>query len=257
LQSKTNERRRFEIQARRLLDSDGSIEGIVGIGRDITARELNEERLQVAQRVLRHNLRNDLNAIQGWTEILRRDDEAHRDEAISRILHTTDRLMDLSEKTRTMVELNALDENVAISLPERLGEIIDAQTESSPDAEIDSAIPSDESVTILDGTQFETAVMNVLDNAITHNDTSSPWVRVSMTVVDEEVEISIEDDRPGIPPDERAVLEEGRETPLEHGSGIGLWLVHWCVRSVGGSISLQDRDPTGSNVTLSFPVQTK
>jgi signal transduction histidine kinase len=51
------------------------------------------------------------------------------------------------------------------------------------------------------------------------------------------VEVVVVDDGPGIPPDERAVLESGVETALRHGSGLGLWLVRWGVDALGGDLA--------------------
>jgi sensor histidine kinase regulating citrate/malate metabolism len=38
-----------------------------------------------------------------------------------------------------------------------------------------------------------------------------------------------------------------------HGSGIGLWTIHWLVTRVGGTVSIADNDPTGTVVTVIVP----
>jgi two-component sensor histidine kinase len=48
------------------------------------------------------------------------------------------------------------------------------------------------------------------------------------------------------------VLETGRETPLEHGEGLGLWLVNWIVTGLGGTVTANTDD--GTTVRLSLPV---
>lgn len=98
LLTKDNERRRYEFRGTRLSDNDGSVTGIVWIGRDITERTLYAERLEVAQRVLRHNLRNELTVIRGWVEMLGESATETQTDAVDRVLRTIDRLIGLSEK---------------------------------------------------------------------------------------------------------------------------------------------------------------
>jgi len=50
---------------------------------------------------------------------------------------------------------------------------------------------------------------------------------------------------------ERQVLEAGRETPLEHGSGLGLWLVNWIVTGLGGEVTTTVDGGTTVTVRLS------
>lgn len=38
------------------------------------------------------------------------------------------------------------------------------------------------------------------------------------------------------------MLRTGEETPLVHGSGLGLWLVHWIVESLDGGIRIHSTD---------------
>lgn len=62
----------------------------------------------------------------------------------------------------------------------------------------------------------------------------------------------VADKGPGIGPDERAVILSGEETPLQHGSGVGLWLVKWVVRNVGGTLSFGDGP--GTTVEIELPL---
>ena len=56
----------------------------------------------------------------------------------------------------------------------------------------------------------------------------------------------------GIPDEEVTVLPRGTESPLHHGSGLGLWLVHWLVSASGGDLDFADNRPRGSVVTLTL-----
>jgi signal transduction histidine kinase len=70
---------------------------------------------------------------------------------------------------------------------------------------------------------LDEALSELVDNAIEHG---GRWVLVQVAVPDDgEVRVTVADDGPGIPADERGVFDRGRETALEHASGLGLWLV--------------------------------
>mgnify|MGYP002763040623 CR=1 FL=1 len=65
-------------------------------------------------------------------------------------------------------------------------------------------------------------------------------------------EISIRDDGPGIPEMEATVLETGEETPLNHGGGLGLWMVRMIVTQAGGEVSVSSLTD-GTEVCLRLP----
>ena len=64
--------------------------------------------------------------------------------------------------------------------------------------------------------------------------------------------IEVGDSGDGIPSHELGVIEEGKETDLEHGSGIGLWLVEWGATALGGDVSYET-GPEGTTATVELP----
>ncbi|WP_167837403.1 PAS domain S-box protein [Halosimplex halophilum] len=101
------------------------------------------------------------------------------------------------------------------------------------------------------------------DDAVEHGSTSppsqaredatahagaAPTVSVTGTVDERSVTLSVVDDGPGIPDAELAALERGAETALDHGSGVGLWLVEWVVAKSGGDLSFETDDGTRATV---------
>jgi PAS domain S-box-containing protein len=69
---------------------------------------------------------------------------------------------------------------------------------------------------------------------------------------EDDVDIHVIDNGPGLPQQEREVLREGSESPLIHGSGLGLWLTYWIVSNHDGSIQT-DVDDEGTRVTVTLP----
>lgn len=100
--------------------------------------------------------------------------------------------------------------------------------------------------------ELDYAIAELVENAIEHAE-SAPRVRVDVTETDEAVEISIRDNCPPIPPEERYVITDRWEMDdLRHTGGMGLWLVYWVASRSGGDLSF-DTHPNGNVVTLTVP----
>jgi len=113
------------------------------------------------------------------------------------------------------------------------------------DRDLELQIPSD----------LDKAISELVENAITANDTEHPSVQISVSQADERwVEVCVSDTGPGLPDMEEDLLETGEETPLSHGQGLGLWMVRSLVTRAGGSISVETSGD-GSEITLKLPTQ--
>jgi len=106
------------------------------------------------------------------------------------------------------------------------------------------------------------AVLELCENGIKHaaarQDGTASEAVVAVTVEPADrpgwLAIDVADEGPGIPPEERATLVGDAETPLRHGSGLGVWLVRFVVEQFGGHVAVRERDPAGSVVELTVPV---
>ncbi|WP_237560372.1 sensor histidine kinase [Halolamina rubra] len=98
------------------------------------------------------------------------------------------------------------------------------------------------------------ALGELLENAVKHNTGANPQVTVSARDDGEWIEIAVIDDGPGIDEMEQRTVTAGDETALEHGSGLGLWLVNWIVTRYGGSFQIAPRDDdAGTTATVRLP----
>jgi len=98
---------------------------------------------------------------------------------------------------------------------------------------------------------------NLLNNAVQHNDSSTPRIELSFDVRDQDVEIRIADNGPGIPDEHKdTVFGKGERGLGSAGSGIGLYLVDTLVTEYGGTIRLEDNEPTGAVFVVRLPLAT-
>ena len=257
----TKDGRRFPAESHHaLMNTDG--EGLAGAGitRDISDLEQREQRLQVLDRVLRHNLRNDLNAVYGNAELLERRLEREFDddpgiEAARSIQQGSRRLVEMSREIRQIqqaLENDRMDRPVtdAVDLVER---VLGPFRATNGNVTITTDLP--EEARIEGDETLELALENLVENAIEHHDGAAPRIEISIAERERDrgdwYELSVADDGPGIPDQERVALETDAEVgPLQHGTGIGLWAVAWIVSSFDGAVEIADRDPRGTVVTL-------
>ncbi|WP_254522423.1 sensor histidine kinase [Natrinema caseinilyticum] len=122
--------------------------------------------------------------------------------------------------------------------------------EAETGGRVDVSVPADLSIRS-NRELFELAFANLIENGLTHNDAENPCVTVDLerTTDDRSAVFTVHDNGPGIPDHELAVLERGEETALEHGSGIGLWIVSWSVAALGGDLEF-DTAAGGTSVTV-------
>lgn len=204
----------------------------------------------VLNRVLRHNLRNDMAAIRGFTQLIA--DDQDEEDYTEIILDCVDDLIALSQKARELDRIVTTDfEREPTAVTALVERVVETVTTEYPSASI--AVESDEEVITAVLPSFERAVEELVENAAKHAG-ETPTVSVTIDLVPNAVEIQIADDGPGLADHEADVLEKGTETPLTHGSGLGLWLSHWIVTSHDGSLDAVVTDD-GTTMTITIPRQ--
>ena len=210
------------------------------------------ERLMVMNRVLRHNVRNDLNVVQGRAELIADRNSGVDARDAETIADVAENLVAQSDKARTLESLMGADgDRRTIDLRTVLERELAALGQSYPDVRLAVEIP--ERVTVEAAPSLDTAVSNLLENAAKHNDAEAPRVTVTVERNATETELVVTDNGPGVPEHELDVLTSGSETKLEHTSGLGLWTTVWVVEHSDGEIEFADNDPRGTIVRVRLP----
>jgi len=254
-EAKSGQRKPVEIRFSLLPSEDGEYRGLTGVARDVRAQRHREQKLDVLSRVLRHNVRNKINLIVGHAAVIKDAEDARYTEAAENIETAADDLIALSEKARTaqtevgfnpsekqQTDLAALLEHVAIQ-----------SRRDYPDATVTTDLP--EELTVNTSKSYRIAVSELVENAIEHNPGDQPTVRIRLVAADSEVRTVVEDACPPIPESERRAIDGGKETPLVHSLGIGLWLANWVADTLGGELQFE-RLPDDSGNRASIVLHT-
>jgi PAS domain S-box-containing protein len=246
-------RRYYDLRRSELYRGYGTISGQVLSLRDITEQRQREQRLDVLNRLLRHNIRNELNVVRGSIELARTDIAA--DEPIARLEKATDAVDGIVARSDKLGRLSRM-------LDSEQGDGIDIARELRGERQTGGLLPAGGEVTLdlpetlrVDGGSALVAVFEELvSNAIDHNDSTQPRVVVRFDATessDSHAVIEVSDNGPGIEQQELQTILSGRETALQHSSGVGLWLVNWVVERAGGTVTFENGD--GCTVSVRLP----
>ncbi|SDJ74506.1 Signal transduction histidine kinase [Halovenus aranensis] len=244
-------RREYVIQPSPLTAGGRERVGYTLLFQDITEEVRREERLAVLNRILRHNLRNDLSIVSGYVAAAdSHTDDEMVEQMLTKVSVTVDELIDTGEMAREFEQLLAAPNSYSrtIATDELTERLADRLAEDHPDAAL--SVQTTETVFETNPDVLEAVLWQLLENAATHTD--EPTISLSVTSTEETIDIEVSDDGDGIPDHELQSLETGEETSLKHGSGFGLWLAKWGTVRVGGNIDF-DASDAGTTVTVSLP----
>ncbi|WP_435097546.1 histidine kinase N-terminal 7TM domain-containing protein [Halorubrum sp. N11] len=274
-------RRTYAVSISRLTDPNGTHVGYTVVLADVTERERRRQQLEVLNRILRHNLRNDAGVVHGYGEILRdRLDEADLVKMADAIERRAGALAALGEKAGTVERLVGDGDATPVAVDEVVASAVANARDRDPDATVEAALDDGDWTTRVRDDALRAVIENTVENALDHHDgegvereDGGAWVRVSLRrerqgdgregdtddASDDardnaRLVLVVDDDGPGIPDHEIEAIESGRETALEHGSGLGLWVVEWGAAAIGAEVDYADREPRGTRVTVSIPV---
>lgn len=207
--------------------------------------------LRINQRVLRHNLRNDLSVALGHLENIEdaaeTDDFSHDIDVIRDHLET---LLETTARTRKIVAIWDTAETTELELTSIIDTQIQHVREAHPTGTLASRLPTECRVTAHPALPL--AIREALTNAIQHN---SADVSVTVTVEchGDTVHLTIADTGSGIPATDRQAITLPEETPLTHTRGLGLWILYWTIRMSDGTIAFENNEPSGAVVRITLP----
>jgi two-component system sensor histidine kinase SenX3 len=244
-----------------LLGRDGPT-GTVAVLQDVTERyRLDAVRRDFVANVS-HEVRTPIGAIVALADALAdEDDMAVMKRLAGRIAHEADRagnliddLLDLSRiETGELQREEVLVRHLVTGALDRAMASMAARVD---DVSVAGELPT--TTISVDHAQVESALVNLIENALKYSDPGSP-VEVSAHDAGDYVELIVTDHGIGIPPSDRDRIFERfyrvdrARSRATGGTGLGLAIVRNVARNHGGDVQVDSREGEGSTFVLQLP----
>lgn len=224
------------------------------IYRDITERKESEQKLEtqrnnleVLNQVLRHDIRNNLQLVTAFADMLEESVDENQD-YVQTIQENARQAIELTTTSRDMAEvwLSESDEKRQISLQSPLENVLDEMRAVHADSDI--TVNGDISdVTVVADDMLSSVMRNLLQNAIQHNTKDTPKVEVSTEELEETVVVRVADNGSQVPDSQKeTIFGKGEKGLGSSGTGLGLYLVKTLMEKYGGNIRVADNEPEGT-----------
>jgi len=242
----------------------GAFGAIIGVNRGRAARneilaertEDQRETLELLTRLLRHDIRNDMQAINGHAGFLADEVSEGGESSLAVIEQRSDAVLRLLEDTSTLLETLGSDRELRpVSLSRVVEKEANGVRDGHPAATIETDVPDDIRV-VADGLLHQ-LFLNLLSNAVAHNDPEDLTVRVVARRRDDAVDVTVSDDGTGIPEAVRErCFELGEKGPASGGDGLGLYLVSRLTDLYGGGVEVGEAPGGGARFDVTLPASS-
>lgn len=236
--------------------------GTIIVMQDISyVKSLERERSELMH-TISHDMKGPLTSITGYAHLLQKKvpDDPMIAQFLSQITTAADRMLDMVKQMLAMVDdasaLQMVKEPVDLRalvgrVVSDLGGAAAAKNMSLSSATAGSPYPIEG-----DERRLYHAVLNLVDNAIKYSPRNTE-VRVGLVYKDEHVVVAVQDEGPGIDPDDMPFIFEkyyrGGGAVSHEGTGIGLAAVRRIVEAHDALVTATNRPDGGSEFRIVFP----
>ncbi|MEX0761450.1 MAG: GAF domain-containing protein [Dehalococcoidia bacterium] len=272
--------RSLEMWLQPVLETDGTVGGVIVVATDVTERmraasaraevrqlQLTEEERTRFMSAVSHELRTPLTSIVAFTDILTRNSHGNLEEAqiqqLNVIQKNADRLNDLISDlldlsrmeggsftlNTTLFDVKDLLEEIEVTFKPVLG---------ARDQDLRVHPPAESLLLRADPERITQVLSNLLSNASKYSPEGTT-VTVTAAVENGDLEVTVSDEGPGIPPRLRSMVfnafyrVDNDHTRSVPGTGLGLAIVQRLVELHGGKVSLDSKAGGGTTVSFTIP----
>lgn len=265
-----------------LHDKDGNINGLVGIGHDITERKETEaelirakdkaeesDRLKTAfLHNISHEIRTPMNAIVGFSALLDEPDidSETKKSYIDVIMQSSNHLLsiitdivDISNIEANLIKIAKSEINLNHTLKTVCNQFAQRAFEKKVFLSCPSSLPDDTAIIVADRTKLIQILSNLVGNALKFTDKGQ--VKVTYNFVNGFIEFNVTDTGIGIDPQYHAKVFDrfyqvnSNVSRLYEGTGLGLAISKAYVELMGGSIWLESEPGKGTSFHFTIPLE--
>ena len=192
-------------------------------------------------RSMTHEIRTPLNAISGFSQVLILDGDAlEADERLDMFIRISDGIRRLTNILDDLILSQAIH-NVIPMVPK--GVMLENQSELSPELTVKT-----------NSRAVQNVLTKLLDNAAKF--TTEGHIRLTATLSDDKLQLSVSDTGPGIPEDRREFIFErfAKIDSFSQGAGLGLTAARLLAEHIGGTLTLDTEYSGGSKFDLIIPI---
>jgi signal transduction histidine kinase len=250
-------------------DAAGQPDGWILALRDVTPfKKLNRNQAEFV-RIIAHDLRSPLTAMQGFASMMGMVGEVNEKQAhfVERILSGIAQMTSLVENIQDAGRYDPENGFYEMSrsqcdLIEMVDRIVSNHLVPAEKQELSISVVTGDDVPIInvDSHMLERAITNLLDNAIKYTPNGSK-IEVGVRRDKDSVVVSVKDSGYGISPDhqkhlfERHVRIARQEHKKVKGSGLGLFIVRSVARRHGGDAWVESVEGSGSTFNIGIPLK--
>lgn len=261
----------LKVNSAQIQRESGFISGMVVVLHDVTEEQrINQERRQFVSNVS-HELRTPLTSVKSYIDALQdgaTDDPELTSQFLSVVQSETERMINM---INDLLELSRMDRGVRNlelewvnlgSLFEyilnRFDMIISSDQKGQKDYRIVRVINPTPVWVEIDPSKFTQVIDNIMNNAIKYSPDGGT-ITASLTLIDQEVVISIQDQGLGIPQKDvqhvfdRFFRVDKARSRAQGGTGLGLAIAKEIVESFGGRVWAESKEGQGSKFKIALP----
>jgi signal transduction histidine kinase len=217
--------------------------------------EKRKEMIEVYDRLLRHDLGNDLQVITGFSDAMVSmvDDGTQTAEYAEKIHRTANEAADLISRVGDLVKTLEQDgELEPRALEPILSDVVDNVDTKFERLSVDYD-PADFEYQVFAGDLLDSIFTNILSNAAVHNEDDIHVEVYAEEPAPDTVVIGFADDGKGVAEEVRdEIFQMGKKGPDSEGTGLGMGLARALTESYGGTVEVLDSDRGGADFRVTL-----